>query len=70
MPDSENRTGGERWPENRYPRLVDDPLGINTGEITLREVRAAVRKLKRRKTPGTDEVPIELLQELDDFNLL
>ena len=35
----------------------------------MKEMSAAIRKLKRRQTPGPDEVPMELYKELDDDNL-
>ena len=69
LPRVERSTREERWPNDRYPKLVSEPLGINLGEITLTELRSAIRKLKRRKTAGPDEVPMELYKELDDDNL-
>jgi hypothetical protein len=50
LPGVEAITKEERWPRRRYPMIVRDPLGINVSGISLEEVRAAVRTLKRRKT--------------------
>ena len=33
------------------------------------EIKTAIRKLKRRKAPGPDEIPTELLKELNTDNL-
>ena len=39
------------------------------GEITKEELDLIVKKLKRRKTPGPDEIPMEAFKEMDDENL-
>ena len=57
LPGVERSSREERWPIDRYPRLVNDPLGISTGEITLKELRAAIRKLKRRKSRDQTRCP-------------
>ena len=36
---------------------------------TRKEVREVIEKLKRRKAPGPDEIPVELLKEMTDTNL-
>ena len=37
--------------------------------ITLQEVRSVIKKLKRRKSPGPDEVPMEVFKEFGEKNL-
>ena len=66
------KTDEQRNDENAHvhdaaPRIIThEEVGINTGPITLYEVRKIVNKLKRRKTPGPDGIPIEFLKEMDD----
>ena len=38
----------------------------NTGEMTMKELNAVIKKLKRRKAPGPDEIPTEILKEMDE----
>ena len=65
----ETRTREERWPRDRYPKVVIYPLGIVIGQNTLKELQAAIKQLKRRKTAGQNEVPMELIKEMDDESL-
>ena len=37
--------------------------------MSLQELRWIFRKLKRRKSPGPDEIPIEISKEMDDESL-
>ncbi len=37
--------------------------------INKEELNRAIRKVKRRKATGPDEIPTEILKELDDGNL-
>jgi hypothetical protein len=66
------KTDEQRNDENPHGRdaapriIIHEEVGINTGPITLYEVRKIVNKLKRRKTPGPDGIPIEFLKEMDD----
>ena len=41
-------------------------LGHNTSSITLTELQTIIKRLKRRKSPAPDEVPIEICKEIDD----
>ena len=36
---------------------------------TLKEIRATIKRLKNRKAPGPDNIPVELLKEMSDNNL-
>ena len=43
---------------------------VDTTPIREEEVSYVIKKMKRRKAPGPDQVPIELLKEMDSENLL
>ena len=51
------------------PTIIQTQLAYNTEEISLEELRETVRKFKRRKAPGPDEVPMEAFEEMDDAAL-
>ena len=34
----------------------------------MKELNAVIKKLKRRKAPGPDEIPTEILKEMDEEN--
>ena len=36
----------------------------------MKELKAAIKKLKRRKATGPDEIPTEILKELQEHNLI
>ena len=50
-------------------KLIEKDLPYNTGPITASELQAVIKKFKRRKALGPDEVPMEILKEMDDTNL-
>ena len=41
----------------------------NNHEISLDEVRAIVNRLKRNKSTGPDEIPMEIFKEMTEENL-
>uniref|UniRef100_A0A3Q0SSH4 Reverse transcriptase domain-containing protein n=1 Tax=Amphilophus citrinellus TaxID=61819 RepID=A0A3Q0SSH4_AMPCI len=41
---------------------AQDELGVNNGEITIEEVKIAIKSLKNNKAAGLDEIPAELLK--------
>ena len=43
------------------PQIVTEQVSI-----TLTELRQILRKFKRRKSPGPDEIPMEMFKEMDD----
>ncbi|CAK0829860.1 unnamed protein product [Prorocentrum cordatum] len=58
-------------PGSTLPRskIAQPMLPYNAGDIALAEARAVLKKCKRRKAPGPDNVPMEALKELGDVNL-
>ena len=62
----------EHWVEDREdrPEVIDTPIHpvneeVNTGEIDMKELEEATRKLKSNKSPGPDGTPSELTKRLD-----
>ena len=58
------------WPFEDYPALYEQTIGIDVGPIRMEELIAVIRKMKRRKAPGPDQVPIELFKEMYTRNLM
>ena len=58
-------------PPNLSPptRFISDPSGFNLQDFTLRELRNYLKRCKNHKTPGPDELQMELFKWLDDENL-
>ena len=46
------------------PKVVRTHLNMRQDEFKIEELIRIIRKLKRRKTPGPDEVPIEFFKEM------
>ena len=44
-------------------------LHFDTSEIKMEEVKNYLRKAKRRKAPGPNEIPLEFYKEMDDEHL-
>ena len=53
----------------RKDRIIEENENYNTQEITLQELKQIIKKFKRRKAPGPDEIPMEIFKEMDDENL-
>ena len=51
------------------PPISDAAPIIETSDITMSELMAAIRRLKRGKAPGPDEIPMEFYKELQETNL-
>ena len=51
-------------------KIVHKDLNYNTEPPSLQEIKKAIKKLKRRKATGPDEIPIELFKEMDDDKLI
>ena len=60
---------GNRPAELRTDKIVTAEVSYNVGDITLSELKKVVKKLKRRKSSGPDEVPMEIFKEMDDESL-
>lgn len=69
----DKRTAAERTTchENlkRRPKIIDQNLGISEEEITSDELLYIIRKLKRRKATGPDEIPVEFIKEMTEENM-
>ena len=50
-------------------KIVQIPEQYNTEPPTLEELRSTIKRLKRRKACGPDDIPMELYKELDEDNL-
>jgi hypothetical protein len=66
--DKEGVSAAEVWPDTEYPRILEEGLGMEVGPITGGELAYAIWRLKRRKAPGPDGVPIELFKEMNEEN--
>lgn len=44
-------------------------VSMELGEITLEEIKYRLKKFKRRKAPGPDDIPMEVFLEMGDDNL-
>ena len=55
---------------NRQDKIVTQDLGFNDSPITIDELRRILKKCKRRKATGPDEIPMELILEMHNDNLL
>ena len=42
---------------------------VETGYITIEEIRISIRKMKNNTSPGPDGIPVEFLKLLDDDGL-
>ena len=62
-------TGTEQEEFNQTPIIEQNTEQYNIECPTLVEIFRAIRKLKRRKAPGPDEMPTELLKELKEDNV-
>ena len=60
------------WEENPRPttKIINKELHFNTRPITIEELNSYIKKAKRRKAPGPDDIAIELIKELDDESRL
>ena len=50
-------------------KVLKEMLGTRIGEITLKEISAAIQKLKKKAT-GPDRVPVEWYKELHEEHLI
>ena len=66
--DIEQQTENEET-ELRTDKVIFKTLKSNTGKITFEELEEVIRKLKRRKKPGPDNIPMEIYKELNKIKL-
>ncbi len=60
---------GRRRKMNQRRIIPKDREQYRTCEIEIWEIKAIIKKLKRRKAAGPDEIPVELLKELGEEGL-
>ena len=53
----------------RNEQIINGNQEYNTEKITLKELREVIKKSKRRKAPGPDDIVMEAYMEMDDNNL-
>ena len=46
--------------------IIEAALLYDIGEITLKELRDIIKRFKRRKSPGPDEILMKAYKEMDD----
>ncbi len=64
-------------PEANIPRctsasgrtFIDAAATVETGYITIEEIRISIRKMKNNRSPGPDGIPVEFLKLLGDDGL-
>ena len=49
--------------------IVQQHEGYNLGEFSMQDLQEAIRKLKRRKAPGPDDITTEAFKEMSEDNL-
>ena len=54
---------GELLLPDEADKLRRENLNFDLSEISLEEVRTYLRKAKRRKAPGPDDIPLEFLRK-------
>ena len=52
--------------QNKFPI---PGLPYELGEITMQELEAEIKRLKKQKATGPDEIPMEVFKELDSESL-
>jgi hypothetical protein len=55
------------FPKDKIVRTSEDYI---VSRITIEELKTVIKKVKRRKAPGPDEIPIEVFKEMDDVSLI
>ena len=55
----------ETFHKNKQPRAII-PTTRMTISLTVNEIRKAIDKMKPNKTPGCDEIPVELIKYAPD----
>ena len=51
-------------------KVVPNALGINQGELAMEELLDTIRRFKRRRATGPDEILMELFKEFNLGNVL
>ena len=54
---------------NEAPIVPQEGQGYSINPPNIEEIRAAIKKRKRRKAPGPDEIPTDLLKEMTEENI-
>ena len=66
--DSDNQTPNIPNTQNhtKIHRARNTENDYNIEEITIEELKAIINRIKRRKAPGSDEIPMELFKEMNE----
>ncbi|MCS5642106.1 MAG: reverse transcriptase family protein, partial [Dehalococcoidia bacterium] len=55
--------------EFRTNKLFEETADIKTGDYSMKEIKTALKKMKKNKAPGPDEIPVDLIKCMDEGNL-
>ena len=50
-------------------KIIKEDLGYNPDNITNKKLKTVIKKFKKKKAAGPDEVPMEIFKEMNDRNL-
>ena len=59
-----SKKGRENQEENFRKTKITEEGVFDTGDFTIEEMEIIIKKLKRRKSQGPDEIPLEIFKEM------
>ncbi len=66
MKETEEETRTRRQKLNKKKIVAKAEEKYRVGEITKKELKMVIKKLKRRKAPGPNEIPTDFFKEMDE----